>query len=93
MRDDLKNAIRSLCHSPTFTAVALIVLALGIGAATALYSIVDAVVLRGLPFDEHDRMMAVLEYDTTMDAFGSGNIMRRCNYSWTIVGCTAPESS
>ena len=61
MRDDLKAAWRSLLSSKTFTAVALIVLALGIGASTAVFSVVDAVVLRGLPFDEHDRLVAVGE--------------------------------
>ena len=61
MRDDLKAAFRSLRSSKTFTAVALIVLALGIGASTAIFSVVDAVVLRGLPFDEHDRLVAVGE--------------------------------
>jgi putative ABC transport system permease protein len=61
MRDDLKAALRALRASKTFTAVALIVLALGIGASTAIFSVVDAVVLRGLPFDEHDRLVAVGE--------------------------------
>src|SRR5829696_8241327 len=61
MRDDIKAAFRSLRSSKTFTAVALIVLALGIGATTAIFSVVDAVVLRGLPFDEHDRLAAVGE--------------------------------
>ncbi|MEX2273327.1 MAG: ABC transporter permease [Vicinamibacterales bacterium] len=61
MRDDLKAALRSLKSSKTFTIVALIVLALGIGASTAIFSVVDAVVLRGLPFDEHDRLVAVGE--------------------------------
>ena len=59
MRADLLAAIRSLRGSPAFTLVALLVLALGIGAGTAIFSVVDAVVLRGLPFDEHDRLMAV----------------------------------
>jgi putative ABC transport system permease protein len=61
MRDDLKAAWRSLASSWTFTAVALTVLTLGIGAGTAIFSVVDAVVLRGLPFDEHDRLVAVGE--------------------------------
>lgn len=61
MRDDLKAAVRSLRSSKTFTTVALVVLTLGIGAGTAIFSVVDAVVLRGLPFDEHDRLMAVGE--------------------------------
>jgi putative ABC transport system permease protein len=59
MRADLVAAIRSLRSSPTFTLVALLVLALGVGASTAIFSVVDAVVLRGLPFDEHDRLVAV----------------------------------
>ena len=61
MREDLKAAFRSLKSSPAFTVVALIVLTLGIGASTAIFSVVDAVVLRGLPFDEHDRLVAVGE--------------------------------
>jgi putative ABC transport system permease protein len=61
MRDDLKAAFRSLRTAPSFTAVALIVLTLGIGASTAIFSVVDAVVLRALPFDEHDRLVAVGE--------------------------------
>ena len=61
MRDDLKAAFRSFKSSKTFTAVALLVLMLGIGASTAIFSVVDAVVLRGLPFDEHDRLVAVGE--------------------------------
>ncbi len=59
MRADLVAAIRSLRASPAFTAGALLVLALGIGASTAIFSVVDAVVLRALPFDEYDRLAAV----------------------------------
>jgi putative ABC transport system permease protein len=61
MRDDLKAALRSLTSSKTFTGVAMLVLTLGIGASTAIFSVVDAVVLRALPFDEHDRLVALGE--------------------------------
>ena len=59
MRDDLLGAVRSLRSHRGFTIAALIVLTLGIGATTAIFSVVDAVVLRGLPFEEHDRLVAV----------------------------------
>src|SRR5687768_14496595 len=83
MRDDLRAAFRSLRKSPTFTSVALAVLSLGIGAATALYSVVDAVVLRGLPFDEHDRLMVITEYETTRQTmFGGGTITPQTYLDW-----------
>ena len=58
---DLRHAIRELRAAPSFSIVALLVLTLGIGATTAIFSVVDAVVLRALPFDEHDRLVAVGE--------------------------------
>jgi putative ABC transport system permease protein len=61
MRDDLKAALRSFRSSMSVTVVALVVLTLGIGASTAIFSVVVAVVLRALPFDEHDRLVAVGE--------------------------------
>jgi putative ABC transport system permease protein len=61
MRDDLKAALRSLWSAKGFTGAALLVITLGIGATTAIFSVVDAVVLRGLPFPEHDRLVAVGE--------------------------------
>jgi putative ABC transport system permease protein len=62
---DVRDALRSLRQSPTFTAVALAVFSLAIGAGTAIFSVVDAVVLRALPFDEHDRIVTVLEHNRT----------------------------
>ena len=83
MREDLKTAIRSLRKSPAFSLVAVVVLALGIGSATAVFSVVDAVVLRGLPFDEHDRMVAVLEHDTKRPTtFGSGSTTTQTYLDW-----------
>jgi len=67
MRDDLRTALRSLIASPGVTLAALVVLTLGIGAGTAIFSVVDAVVLRGLPFDEHDRLVAVGERHARVD--------------------------
>src|SRR3954465_5426206 len=61
MRNDLKAAFRFLRSSPGFTLAAVLVLTLGIGASTAIFSVVDAVVLRALPFDQHDRLVAVGE--------------------------------
>jgi putative ABC transport system permease protein len=83
MRQDVINAIRSFKKSPTFTVVSLVVMALGIGAATALFSVVDAVVLRGLPFDTHDRLVAVLEFDTTRPVtFGGGTTTPQTFLDW-----------
>ena len=59
--DDRRCVSLVSVRSEAFTAVALMVLVLGIGASTAIFSVVDAVVLRGLPFDEHDRLVAVGE--------------------------------
>lgn len=61
---DVRAAFRSLASAPAFTAIALTVLTLGIGASTAIFSVVDAVVLRGLPFDESDRLVAVGEVES-----------------------------
>jgi len=83
VRDDFKSAVRSLLASRGFTAVALIVLALGIGAGTAIFSVVDAVVLRGLPFDEHDRLGVIYERDTQRaTTFGLGSITPQTYLDW-----------
>ena len=60
-RDDVRFAARQLAHAPAFTLVAALTLALGIGATTAIFSVVHAVVLRPLPFPEPDRVMSVGE--------------------------------
>src|SRR6185436_4843059 len=68
MLSDLRLALRSLRATPAFTAVALVVLTLGIGATTAFFSLVDAVVLKGLPFPQAGRLMAVGEFGSNFVA-------------------------
>ena len=59
---NLRSAIRSLWKSPVFSLVSLTVLVLGIGANTAIFSVVNAVLLRPLPYKNPDRIVALQNY-------------------------------
>src|SRR4051812_36494277 len=58
---DLRYGLRKLARAPLLSGVTVLVLALGIGASTAIFSVVDAVLLRPLPYQNPDRLVAVWE--------------------------------
>ena len=70
---DLRYAARSLRKSPGFTAVAVLTVGLGIGANTAIFSVLQAVLLRPLPYTESDRLVYV-----------RGELRNRDVYNWPI---------
>src|ERR1044072_3834620 len=87
---DLQLAVRRLLREPLFAAVAILTLAIGVGANSAIFTLADGLLLRPLPYPAPDRLVAV----TVLDRDGEGGVvsgpiylaLRERNQAFTTVG-------
>src|SRR4051812_24873689 len=87
MMSDLRYALRLLWKSPAFSAVAILTLALGIGANTAIFSVIESTLLRPLPFPKADRLVRIYEtFDESGDRSDLLNLAERTVRQWREYG-------
>ena len=95
MLKDIRYGLRSLIKHPTFTVVSIVTLALGIGANTAIFTVVNAVVLRPLPFQDGDRLAVVwTTKDTNQEqalSFADYNDLKNQTKTFSAVGAYEPR--
>ena len=91
LRGDVPYAFRGLMRSPGFTAAAVITLGLGIGAATAVFSVVNTVLLEPLPYKDADRLVRIVE--RAAPANPSAPLLRRTGLSGAELRAWRKEST
>jgi putative ABC transport system permease protein len=69
---DVRLALRSLRKTPGLTAISILTLALGLGAATAIFTVVNGILLKPLPYAEPDRLVRIVENVPAGESFGGG---------------------
>src|SRR5437867_12923457 len=84
MLQDILHALRQLRLNPAFFAIAICVIALGIGANTAMFSVIDAVILKPLPYADPDRLVMLWETRPDVSIFvgrgSANNVVSAANY-------------
>ena len=94
---DLRFALRSFLRAPRFTVPAVIALALGIGATSAIFSVVRGVILKPLPYRDPERIVAIWEHrvdrNRPRNVIASANFVawRERNKSFELLGMVGPS--
>src|SRR6185503_990086 len=88
---ELRLAFRSLLKHPGFTSIAVLTIALGVGANSAIFSVVDAVMLRPLPFRDADRVVLINEHTPQfpLSSLSAENYRDVCREARSLQACGA----